>query len=63
MTKSDRAAASPWTLKTVVHQQGGFKELARQSPLTTNPEQQLRLINGMYAGGEPEAGQLIKIVE
>jgi len=28
-----------------------------------NPEQQLRLINGLYTGGEPKPGQLVKVVE
>jgi predicted Zn-dependent protease len=63
MTEADRVAARPWSLKSVAYQHGGFQELARQSPLTNNPERQLRLINGMYAGGEPQEGQLIKIVE
>ncbi|MEO6421464.1 MAG: peptidase M48 Ste24p, partial [Candidatus Nitrotoga sp.] len=63
MTEADRVAARPWSLKSVAYQHGSFQELARQSPLTNNPERQLRLVNGMYAGGEPQEGQLIKIVE
>jgi hypothetical protein len=42
---------------------GGFAELAKQSPLTTMAEQQLRLINGVYNGGtEPKVGQPVKVL-
>ena len=41
---------------------GGLAELAKQSPLTTNAEQQLRLLNGVYGGGEEKPGQLVKVV-
>ena len=63
LTAADRAAAKPWTIKTVPYQRGGFEQLARQSPLGSSPEQQLKLINGVYAGGEPQLGQLVKVVE
>jgi predicted Zn-dependent protease len=63
LTAADRAAARPWTLKTVLYQRGALGQLARQSPLTGNAEAQLRLINGVYSGGEPPPGQLIKVVE
>ena len=63
LTAADVAAARPWVLRTVAYQRGGFAQFARQSPLTGNAESQLRLINGVYAGGEPPPGQLIKIVE
>ena len=62
LTAADRAAARPWTLRTVPYPRGGFRELARQSPLP-DAEQQLRLLNGAYAGGEPAPGQLVKVVE
>lgn len=62
MTAQDRNAARPWVLKTVPYPRGGFAELARTSPIE-NPEKQLRLINGYYSGGEPNAGQLVKVVE
>ena len=61
ITAADRAAAKPWAVKTVPYPRGGFAELARTSPLGT-PEQQLRLINGYYGGGEPTPGQLVKVV-
>lgn len=62
LTPSDRAAAQPWTLKTQAYPRGGFAELARRSPLE-RAEQQLRLINGVYGGGDPRVGQLVKVVE
>ena len=61
MTAQDTAAAKPWQLRNVAYPRGGFTELARTSPLAS-PEQQLRLINGVYAGGEPKPGQLVKVV-
>ena len=62
MTASDRAAARPWVIKTVPYPRGGFAEMARNSPLAS-AEQQLRLINGFYGGGEPRPGQLVKMIE
>jgi predicted Zn-dependent protease len=62
LTGADRAAARAWTIKTVAYPRGGFAELARLSPLPS-AEQQLRLINGFYAGGEPKPGQQVKVVE
>ena len=62
MTAQDRQAAHPWKLKTVPLPSGGFAELAKQSPLTTDAEQQLRLLNGVYGGGEVKPGQLVKVV-
>ncbi len=66
LTAADRAAARPWVVKTVPYPggaSGGFASLAKKSPLAQAPEQQLRLINGVYAGGEPKPGQLVKVVE
>lgn len=61
LTAQDRSAAQAWVVKTVPYPRGGFAELARSSPID-NPEKQLRLINGFYAGGEPKAGQLVKVI-
>lgn len=61
MTAQDRSAARAWVMKPVAYPQGGFAELAKTSPLET-PEQQLRLLNGFYAGGEPKAGQMVKVI-
>ena len=62
LTAADRAAAKAWTIKSTPYPRGGFAELARSSPLA-NAEKQLRLINGVYAGGEPKLGQLVKVVQ
>lgn len=39
-----------------------FRDLARQSPISDHPEEQLRLLNGLYPDGEPSAGRQIKVV-
>jgi predicted Zn-dependent protease len=62
LNAQDRAAAKPWTIKLVPYPRGGFAELAKRSSLP-NAEQQLRLVNGFYGGGEPKPGQLVKVVE
>ena len=61
LTPQDRLAAQPWVVKTVPYPKGGFAELAKTSPIA-RPEQQLRLINGFYTGGEPPAGSLVKVI-
>ena len=63
MTAADREAARPWKLKSVPYPAGGFAELAKNSPLTSNAEQQLRLLNGVYGSGELKPGQSVKVVE
>ncbi len=63
MSGSDRLAARPWTLRSVPYPRGGFAELARRSPLPERAVEQLRLLNGVYAGGEPQPGQLVKVIE
>lgn len=63
MTAKERADARPWSIRTLPFPRGGFAELARQSPLNGNAEQQLRLINGVYGGGELKPGQWVKVVE
>jgi len=61
LTEADRAAARPWSLHATTLPAGGFAELAKQSPLP-NAEAQLRLINGVYAGGAAKPGQPVKSV-
>jgi predicted Zn-dependent protease len=61
MTAADKSAAKPWVLRTATMPRGGFADLARTSPLA-NPEQQLKLINGVYAGGEIKPGAVVKVV-
>jgi predicted Zn-dependent protease len=63
LAAADHKAARPWKVDIVPYPAGGFAELAKQSPLTTLAEQQLRLINGVYNGGtEPKTGQPVKVV-
>jgi len=62
LTPADRALARPWVLRTVVLPPGGWGELVRRSPLEA-AEPQLRLLNGVYGGGELRPGQRIKLVE
>lgn len=61
MTPTDRAQALPWVVRSVPLPRGGFAELARRSPLEA-AEQQLRLLNGVYGGGAPAPGTLVKVV-
>lgn len=65
MTAADRAAAKPWRVKLVPLPAGGFAELARRTPLTDLPEQQLRLLNGAYGNGAhaPKPGAMVKVIE
>jgi len=61
LSAQDKAAARPWVLKLAAYPKGGFAELAKTSPIES-PEQQLRLVNGFYSGGEPKPGQIVKVV-
>ncbi len=62
LSDADRAAARPWTLRTVAYPRGGFAALAQGSPLGDRAEAQLRLLNGFYPGGEPAVGQPVRTV-
>lgn len=63
MNDADRSAARPWTLRMVKAPPGSFNQLAKNTPITEYPEQQLRLLNGFFAGGEPAPGSLVKTVQ
>ncbi|MBI5721714.1 MAG: M48 family metalloprotease [Burkholderiales bacterium] len=71
LTAADRSAARPWRVKLAPFPAGGFAQLARSTPLTELPEQQLLLLNSAYhegtAGGaasrDPKPGQLVKVIE
>jgi len=60
---ADRAAARPWVVRLQPMPAGGFAELARRSPLGASAERQLRLLNGVYGGGQIAAGRPVKVVE
>jgi predicted Zn-dependent protease len=40
-----------------------IETLAKESPITKYPLQQLRLINNLYPNGEPKPGDLVKTVK
>jgi len=64
MTDNERLLARPLRLRTIqAEADTRFTALAGDSPLQIYPEEQLRLINGMYPGGEPKPGMLLKIIE
>ena len=64
LSDGERKLARPLTLRVInTPRDAAFAELARNSPLGKNAVSHLRLINGMYPGGEPVAGQPLKIVE
>lgn len=63
LNSADHAAARPWTIRTLPYRHGSLPQLVRDSPLSGNAEQQLRLLNGVYSGGDLQTGQLIKVVE
>ncbi len=62
MSAQDTAAAKPWVLRSVALPRGGFADLARSAPMTTLPEQQLKLMNGVYSTGAVQPGTLVKMV-
>ena len=64
ISDADRKLARPLTLRIINAPRGAtFSELARNSPLGKNAVSHLRLINGLYPGGEPVAGQPLKVIE
>jgi predicted Zn-dependent protease len=63
LSSTDRLAARPWQIRVVALPSGGFAELARNSPLGVGAEAQLRLLNGVYTGGQPAVGQRVKVVQ
>jgi predicted Zn-dependent protease len=62
MSAQDAAAAKPWALRTAALPRGGFGDLARNAPMATLPEQQLKLMNGVYSSGGVQPGALVKVV-
>lgn len=64
MTAAEKLAARPHVLQLLTVQPGmTMAGLARQSPLGADAESQLRLLNGLYPGGVPQPGQVLKIVQ
>ncbi len=64
MTENERALAQPLHIRVQRADSNiRFDELAKNSPLKTYPEEQLRLINAKFPKGEVKAGQLYKVIE
>ncbi len=60
---AERALAAGMHLKIINAPAGiRYASMARTSPITHLPEEQLRLLNNQYPAGEPTASSLIKIV-
>ena len=64
LTSSEKQLAAGKRI-TLIRAKAGtrYAELARKSPITHLPGQQLRLLNDHYPDGEPAPGTLIKIVQ
>jgi predicted Zn-dependent protease len=62
LSAADRRAARPWVVQVAAYPRGGFAQLAKQSPLAPRPEAHLRLLNGLYEGGEPKVGERVKVI-
>ncbi len=63
ITPAEKLAARPYVLKVITARPGmTMATLARHSPLGTDAESLLRLMNDLYPSGEPRPGQLLKIV-
>jgi predicted Zn-dependent protease len=64
ITPAEKKAARPYVLKLVTAKAGTtMAALARQAPLGVEAENQLRLMNDLYPSGEPQPGQLLKVVQ
>jgi len=64
MSRADFAKARPLKVQIVrAERDTTMAGLAELSDLTNYAEDQLRVINGLYPNGEPEPGQLIKIID
>ena len=64
MNENERALAKPLKISIKpADDKTTFPDLARQSPLKTYPEEQLRLLNGMFPKGEPRADMMLKVIE
>jgi predicted Zn-dependent protease len=63
LAEDEKLLAKPLRLKVIEATDAPFSVLAKQSPLESHAESQLRLLNAKYPDGEPKTGELIKIVE
>ena len=64
MQRDEFASAKPLKVQVVrAESDTTMAALAAASDLPNYAEDQLRVINGLYPRGEPEEGQLIKIID
>jgi len=64
LSAAERELAKPRRIRVIRAKSGmTYESLGRQSPLAHHAADRLRLLNGDYPNGQPEAGQPIKIVE
>jgi len=63
LTKAEKKLATGKKLDIIRAPKGAtWGSLARHSPITNYPEEQLRLLNDQYPTGEPGKSEMIKIV-
>jgi predicted Zn-dependent protease len=63
MSREDfRSAKTPAVQVVRAEKDTTMEQLAEESPITNYALDTLRLINGLFPHGQPEEGQLIKIV-
>lgn len=61
---NEKKLAKARKIKLITAKRGDtFAKLAKNSPVTSHAEEQLRLLNGMYPDGEPIPGKPVKIIE
>ena len=64
LTENEHKLATPLRLNVVqANEQTRFSDLAKQSPIRTHAESQLRLLNGKFPSGEPKKGELLKVIK
>lgn len=64
LTPVEAGKAEPWRIKTWTAKPGlSYDTLAKISPLGSDAEAQLRLINQHYPKGEMQAGETVKLIE
>lgn len=64
LTRRDRANAAPRKIQLQrVRRGASFAALARSSSLESYQQEQLRLLNGVYPSGEPQAGEWVKTIK
>ena len=63
LRNNEKELAKARKIKVITAKKGDtFAKLAKNSPLSSHAEEQLRLLNGLYPDGEPTPGKPIKIV-